>query len=378
MSIGSLEKITKLIYEKSPDKSQKGDFRINVAFKDILNINESTKLGIDDQEQIHHFNTTMSRIISVALTIMFLPFVLSMLMPLLELLTHWTHQFEPSDSSTVMSRFLIVCIMMYRFLVSIISLILIIKYLYKGFRYVSMKILNYIYKRIKYNTIIEPLTVLMNQVFINKHDKFDFLFLGECLDPDYSTSNTLSFIIPEGYVNLDVEQKSLTNSEKRALIKVLDIDRFSSDEVFDYYESLINITDVKDINYQIAATEEQMDLMEQFRERRGDGNHQMLNQRFKTTLDKLNEDIDDTVEQSYDYIKKWSEKDNNSHDYIETKHIKDNDGVSKSVDSEKDVSKKSFYKFKPNQSFTTSREKRRIKRLSDFDSIDDDLDNQSY
>lgn len=378
MSIGSLEKITKLIYEKSPDKSQKGDFRINVAFKDILNINESTKLGIDDQEQIHHFNTTMSRIISVALTIMFLPFVLSMLMPLLELLTHWTHQFEPSDSSTVMSRFLIVCIMMYRFLVSIISLILIIKYLYKGFRYVSMKILNYIYKRIKYNTIIEPLTVLMNQVFINKHDKFDFLFLGECLDPDYSTSNTLSFIIPEGYVNLDVEQKSLTNSEKRALIKVLDIDRFSSDEVFDYYESLINITDVKDINYQIAATEEQMDLMEQFRERRGDGNHQMLNQRFKTTLDKLNEDIDDTVEQSYDYIKKWSEKDNDSHDYIETKHIKDNDGVSKSVDSEKDVSKKSFYKFKPNQSFTTSREKRRIKRLSDFDSIDDDLDNQSY
>lgn len=378
MSIGHLEKITKLMYEKSPDKSQKGDFRINVAFKDILNINESMKLGIDDQEQILHFNTTMSRIISVALTIMFLPFVLSMLMPLLELLTHWTHQFEPSDSSTVMSRFLIVCIMMYRFLVSIISLILIIKYLYKGFRYVSMKILNYIYKRIKYNTIIEPLTVLMNQVFINKHDKFDFLFLGECLDPDYSTSNTLSFIIPEGYVNLDVEQKSLTNSEKRALIKVLDIDRFSSDEVFDYYESLINITDVKDINYQIAATEEQMDLMEQFRERRGDGNHQMLNQRFKTTLDKLNEDIDDTVEQSYDYIKKWSEKDNDSHDYIETKHIKDNDGVSKSVDSGKDVSKKSFYKFKPNQSFTTSREKRRIKRLSDFDSIDDDLDNQSY
>lgn len=363
--------------EKSPDKLQKGDFRINVAFKDILNINESTKLGIDDREQIHHFNTTMSRIISVVLTIMFLPFVLSMLTPVLELLTHWTHQFEPSDSSTIMSRFLIVCIMMYRFLVSIISLILIIKYLYKGFRYVSMKILNYIYKRIQYNTVIEPLAVLMNQVFVNKYDKFDFLLLGECLDPDYSTSNMLSFVIPEGYVNLDVEQKSRTNSEKRALIKVLHADRFSLDEVSDYYESLMNITDVKDINYQIAATEEQMDLMEQFRERRGDGNHQMLNQRFKTTLDKLNEDVDDAVEQSYDYIKKWSEKDEHSDD-IETKHIKDDDGVSKSIDSEKDVSKKPFYKFKANQSFTTSRKKRRMKRLSDFDSTDDDLDNQSY
>ena len=42
------------------------------------------------------------------------------------------------------------------------------------------------------------------------------------------------------------------------------------------------------------------------------------------------------------------------------------------------MSKKPFYKFKSNQSFTTSREKRRIKRLSDFNSIDDDLDNQSY
>lgn len=377
MSIGHLEKITKLMYEKGPDKSQKGDFRINVAFKDILNINESTKLEIDDREQIHHFNTTMSRIISVALTIMLLPFVLSMLTPVLELLTHWTHQFEPSDSSTIMSRFLIACIIMYRFLVRIISLILIIKYLYKGFRYVSMKILNYIYKRIKYNTIIEPLAVLMNHVFINKHDKFDFLLLGECLDPDYSTSNTLSFIIPEGYVNLDVEQKSLTNSEGRALFKVLHADRFSLDEVSDYYESLMNITDVKDINYQIAATEEQMNLMEQFRERRGDGNHQMLNQRFKTTLDKLNEDVDDAVEQSYDYIKKWSEKDEHSDD-IETKHIKDGDGVSKSIDSEKDMSKKPFYKFKANQSFTTSRENRRIKRLSDFETIDDDLDNQSY
>ena len=39
MSIGHLEKITKLMYEKGPDKPQKGDFRINVAFKDILNIN---------------------------------------------------------------------------------------------------------------------------------------------------------------------------------------------------------------------------------------------------------------------------------------------------------------------------------------------------
>lgn len=385
MSYDSLVKIKKLVYEQGPDKSQKGDFRLNVPVRDIQLgawIEEASELKVSsssDREAMQHFNVNISRILSVLLTIFLLEYPLLLLRPVLSILTGWTHQLEPSDTSTLMNSLLALSIVMYRFLVALMMLWLVIKYLYKGCRYATMKILNYVVKRTTQHIIIEPLTFLMNQVLINKHDKFDFLLLGECLDPDYSTSETLSFIIPEGFIH--VNHVSLTDQEERALFDVVNADRFDLEDVTNYYESLVNMTEVRDINYKIAQTEERLKLMEQFRERRGDGNHQKLNQRFSSALKDLNTDVDDTLTQSNDYMKAWSNKDEADDDgFVETKHVKKDNGVSVSFEKADTSHEIPIYRYKPDSdsSFPMSREKRRVKRLSDFSSTDEDLNNQSY
>lgn len=75
MSYDSLVKIKKLVYEQGPDKSQKGDFRLNVPVRDIQLgawIEEASELKVSsssDREAMQHFNVNISRILSVLLTI---------------------------------------------------------------------------------------------------------------------------------------------------------------------------------------------------------------------------------------------------------------------------------------------------------------------